>query len=117
MILKFFPEAGIPRKVQDHGDRRSHRRGRQDKANLSCRGLGGRNAAALWRHLTTAGVSILPSGIVRLVEIRNPPGLLGLGYCYIAGSGITRRSRGASGKLRQTVVPRPGVDVIVSVPA
>jgi hypothetical protein len=55
--------------------------------------------------------------IVRLVEIRNQPGLLGLGYCYIAGSGITRRSRGASGKLRQTVVPRPGVDVIVSVPA
>lgn len=37
------------------------------------------------------------------------------GYCYIAGSGITRR--GASGKLRHTVVPRPGVDVIVSVPA
>ena len=34
----------------------------------------------------------------------------------IAGSGITRRSRGASGKFRQTVVPRPGVDVIVRVP-
>jgi len=39
------------------------------------------------------------------------------GYCYIAGSGIARRSCGASGKLRQTVVPRPGVEVIVSAPA
>src|ERR1700730_5676558 len=41
-------------KLQDHGDRRSHRRGRQDKANLSRRGLGGRNAATFWRHLTSA---------------------------------------------------------------
>ena len=36
---------------------------------------------------------------------------------YIANSGFTRRSREASGKRRQTVVPRPGLDVIVSVPA
>jgi hypothetical protein len=36
---------------------------------------------------------------------------------YIAGSGFSRRSRKASGKRRQTVVPRPGLDVIVSVPA
>jgi hypothetical protein len=36
---------------------------------------------------------------------------------YIAGSGFSRRSRKASGKRRQAVVPRPGLDVIVSVPA
>ena len=53
--LRNFPRnSRFWEKLQDHGDRRSHRRGRQDKANLSCRGLGGRNAAALWRHLTTA---------------------------------------------------------------
>jgi hypothetical protein len=53
--LRNFPRnSRFWEKLQDHGDRRSHRRGRQDKANLSCRGLGGRDAAALWRHLTTA---------------------------------------------------------------
>jgi hypothetical protein len=39
-------------KLQDHVDRHSHHRGRQDKAILSCRGLGRRNAAAFRRHLT-----------------------------------------------------------------
>ena len=53
--LRNFPRnSRFWKKLQDHGDRRSHRRRRQDKAILSCRGLGGRNAAALWRHLTTA---------------------------------------------------------------
>ena len=53
--LRNFPRnSRFWEKLQDHGDRRSHRRRRQNKANLSCRGLGGRNAAALWRHLTTA---------------------------------------------------------------
>src|ERR1700716_3968392 len=41
-------------KLQDHVDRRSHHRGRQDKAILSSGGLGGRDAAAFWGHLTTA---------------------------------------------------------------
>src|SRR5580693_7398049 len=51
--LRNFPwNSRFWEKLQDHGDRCSHRRGRQDKANLSCRGLGGRDAAAVWRHLT-----------------------------------------------------------------
>jgi hypothetical protein len=57
-------------------------------------------------------------GLARCASIEFAASLLNLvKVFYIAGSGFSRRSRKASGKRRQTVVPRPGLDVIVSVPA
>jgi hypothetical protein len=48
---KMEVDGGVRPSVRVAGSHRRGRRGRQDKADLSCRGLGGRDAAAVWRHL------------------------------------------------------------------